>query len=114
MAHMIDREDWADDPEHWQGELQGAAHGANISVIFSRLPEAGGGPRLHRHPYPETFIIRSGEALFTVGDQEIRAAAGQIVVVPPNTPHKFSNAGPAPLETIDIHESGTFITEWLE
>ena len=114
MTHVINREDWADDLEYWRGELQGGAHGANISMIFSRLAEAGGGPRLHRHPYPETFIIRSGEALFTVGGEEIRADAGQIVIVPSNTPHKFTNAGSTPLETIDIHESGKFITEWLE
>ena len=114
MIRVIDQEDWADDPEPWRGELQGAAHGANISVIFSLLLDAGGGPRLHRHPYPEIFIIRSGEARFTVDGEEIRAAAGQIVVVPPDTPHKFTNAGSVPLETIDIHQSGKFITEWLE
>jgi mannose-6-phosphate isomerase-like protein (cupin superfamily) len=74
----------------------------------------GGGPRLHRHPYPETFIIRSGMGMFTVGGESIQGTAGQIVVVPAHTPHKFTNAGPYPLETIDIHESGRFITEWLE
>jgi len=36
------------------------------------------------------------------------------VVVPPDTPHKFTNAGSVPLDTIDIHQSGRFITEWLE
>jgi mannose-6-phosphate isomerase-like protein (cupin superfamily) len=114
MTHVINREDWADDLEYWRGELQGGTYGANISMIFSRLAETSGGPRLHQHPYPEIFIIRSGEALFTVGREEIRADAGQIVIVPPNTPHKFTNAGSTPLETIDIHESGKFITEWLE
>ena len=49
-----------------------------------------------------------------MGGEEIRADAGQIVIVPSNTPHKFTNAGSTPLETIDIHESGKFITEWLE
>lgn len=24
------------------------------------------------------------------------------------------NLGPGPLETTDVHENGTFITEWLE
>ncbi|TGV65450.1 cupin domain-containing protein, partial [Mesorhizobium sp. M00.F.Ca.ET.158.01.1.1] len=55
-----------------------------------------------------------GTGLFTVGDQEIEASAGQIVIVPPHTPHKFTNLGPGPLETTDIHENGSFITEWLE
>lgn len=114
MTHIIDRESWAEPAETWNGELQGAAFGAGISLIFNLMHEPDGGPRLHRHPYPETFIIRSGEALFTVGGKQIRAAPGQILIVPPNTPHKFENVGTAPLETIDIHESGRFITEWLE
>jgi mannose-6-phosphate isomerase-like protein (cupin superfamily) len=114
MAHLIDRPDWANDVTLWKGELQGQAYGADICVIFNYQQEAGGGPRLHRHPYPETFIIRSGVAIFTVAGETITAKAGQIVVVPAHTPHKFTNAGPAPLETIDIHASGEFVTEWLE
>ena len=113
-ARVINREQWADHPELWKGEFQGGAHGVDMSVVFYATDEIGGGPRLHSHPYPETFIIRSGEAVFTVGASELRASAGQIVVVPADTPHKFRNAGPGPLETIDIHANGEFITEWLE
>ena len=83
-------------------------------MIFFDRAEPGGGPKLHLNPYPETFIIRAGRALFTLGDQEILAEAGQIVVVPANTPQKFTNPCPGPLQTIDIHEHGTFITECLE
>jgi mannose-6-phosphate isomerase-like protein (cupin superfamily) len=114
MAHVIDRAEWADDPTLWLGELQGKTYAAGICIIFNYLPASGGGPRLHRHPYPETFIIRSGVAVFTVAGRTIRATAGQIVVVPADTPHTFTNAGPDPLETIDIHANGEFITEWLE
>lgn len=114
MAHLIDRDVWAAHPRLWKGELQAGAYGAGLSVIFNLVEEIGGGPRLHRHPYAETFIIRAGVALFTVGGELIRAEAGQILVVPAQTPHKFVNAGPGPLESIDIHESGAFITEWLE
>jgi mannose-6-phosphate isomerase-like protein (cupin superfamily) len=39
---------------------------------------------------------------------------GQIIVVPPETPHKFVNIGEGPLRQIDIHASKRFITEWLE
>ncbi|MER9330682.1 cupin domain-containing protein [Mesorhizobium sp. M0488] len=114
MAHVIDREEWAVRPDRWKGELQCARYGSNSCLIFNYLPETGGGPRLHSHPYAEIFIVRQGTCLFTVGDEEIEASAGQIVIVPPHTPHKFTNLGPGPLETTDIHENGTFITEWLE
>lgn len=118
MAHVIDRDKWARTPDrrpdHWQGELQCGAYGSRSCLIFNHLPEIGGGPRLHMHPYCEIFIIRAGTGLFTVGDRQIEASAGQILIVPPNTPHKFTNLGPGPLETTDIHENGSFITEWLE
>lgn len=107
-------EDWLTDIDNFHGEWQGAAHGAGICVIANHIEERGAGPRLHRHPYSETFVIRSGRALFTVGQQKIEAGAGEIVVAPANVPHKFENLGPGPLETIDIHENGTFVTEWLE
>ena len=114
MMHIIDRDQWAEAPDLWNGELQCGRFGSNLSLIFNHLEIPGGGPRLHKHPYPETFIIRQGRGLFTVGDKEIVAEEGQIIIVPPGTPHKFMNLGPGPLATIDIHERGTFATEWLE
>ena len=105
---------WLTDSEHFHGEWEGAAYGANICVIANHIEGPGGGPRLHRHPYAETFVIRSGRGLFTVGDSTVEAGAGEILVVPAGTPHRFENLGPGPLDTIDIHENGSFITEWLE
>jgi len=114
MTGVINPEEWAKVPGCWHGEFEGARFGAGISVIFFSKPEIGAGPRLHQHPYPETFIIRSGRALFTVANEVIEAHAGQILFVPAFTPHKFSNLGPELLETIDIHASNEFVTEWLE
>lgn len=114
MVKVIDRAAWSEAPDRWHGELEGTGTGAGLSLIFFGREDVGGGPRLHRHPYPETFIIRTGTALFTVGTEELRVGAGQIVVVPAGVPHKFSNLGPGLLETIDIHASERFDTEWLE
>lgn len=114
MTMITRAEDWLTDLVGFHGEWQGGSHGAGISVIANRIDRPGGGPMLHQHPYAEVFVIRSGRALFTVGDKRIEAGAGQIVVSPADTPHKFENLGPGALETIDIHESGTFVTEWLE
>lgn len=105
---------WRERGEAFSGEWQGDSRGAGISIICNRIEAPGGGPRLHRHPYPETFLVRLGTGLFIVGDETIQAGEGSILVVAAMTPHKFSNFGPGPLETIDIHESGRFVTEWLE
>jgi mannose-6-phosphate isomerase-like protein (cupin superfamily) len=113
-ARVIERDQWADHPELWKGEFQGGEHGADVSVVFYVTDEIGDGPRLHSHPYPETFIIRIGRALFTLGDEKIEARAGQILVAPSGMPHKFENLGPGRLETTDIHLAGKFSTDWLE
>lgn len=113
----IERAEWAH-PEaqvdEWKGSIELGAYGTDISVIFHSSDKPGGGPRLHVHPYPETFIITQGRALFTVGDETLVAEAGQIVVAPANVPHKFANIGPGVHAGFHIHQGGRFETKWLE
>jgi mannose-6-phosphate isomerase-like protein (cupin superfamily) len=95
-------------------ELQGYLHGeAPVSLIFVDGPP-GSGPKLHRHPYAEVFVILEGQARFTVGEAEIEARGGQIPVAPAGVPHKFVNTGAGTLRQIDIHTNDRFVTEWLE
>jgi mannose-6-phosphate isomerase-like protein (cupin superfamily) len=95
-------------------ELEGYLHdGVSASLIFFEGPP-GSGPRLHRHPYPEIFVLQEGDATFIVGDDTIAAKGGQIVIAPAGVAHKFTNPGPGPLRQLDIHLSDHFITEWLE
>ena len=96
-----------------ENEVQGYNHNAAVSVIVVDAPP-GSGPRLHRHPYEEVFVIQDGTVTFTAGDETIEASAGQVVVVPGGVPHKFVNSGEGRLRQVDIHASGRFITEWLE
>ena len=84
-----------------------------VSFIWVDM-QPGGKVRLHKHPYKEIFIIQSGRATFTVGSATLEAHAGQIIIVPADTPHKFVNSGDQRLVQIDIHTSNRFITEWLE
>lgn len=114
MSVLVKATDWLTDATAFHGEWQGRAHAAEMCVIANRIEVPSGGPRLHKHPYPEVFVIRRGSALFTIGGERIEAGAGEILVCPAGTPHKFENLGPRRLETIDIHQSGKFVTEWLE
>jgi mannose-6-phosphate isomerase-like protein (cupin superfamily) len=95
------------------GNLEGAAHGATISLILDHS-EPGEGPRLHKHPYDETWLVIAGNLTFTAGDQELQAGPDDIVIVGPDTPHKFTNHGPARARLVCIHANATFETEWLE
>jgi len=74
----------------------------------------GVGPRLHVHPYDETFVVIQGRARFFVGDAAIEASAGEVVLGPAGVPHKFGNLGPGRLQTIDIHHSPQWIQTDLE
>jgi len=95
-------------------EFRGARHGAGDVSFIWVVMRPGEGPRLHQHPYAETFIVLEGEATFTVGDEVIVAHPGDIVVGPANVPHRFVNSGPGVLRQIDIHDAPDFATEWLE
>ena len=93
--------------------IKGADHGASISLILDES-EPGQGPRLHRHPYDETWVVQEGNLTFQYGDERLALGAGDIVIVPPGVPHKFTNDGPDRSKLVCIHASPTFIGEWLE
>lgn len=95
-------------------EFHGFQHAsANISFIWVDMAP-GEGPRLHKHPYAELFVIQEGRATFTVGAETLEAHAEQILIVPPETPHTLTNTGEGRLRQMDIHLSERFITHWLE
>lgn len=83
-----------------------------VSFFLSDGPP-GSGPGLHRHPYAEVFVVPEGRVDFQVGETTIEATAGQIVVAPPGLRHRFVNVGPGRSRHLDIHASGTMVTEWL-
>jgi mannose-6-phosphate isomerase-like protein (cupin superfamily) len=93
--------------------FEGEPYASGVS-FFLVDNEPGAGPDLHRHPYSETWIVRAGTARFTADDEEIVAGPGDIVVVGPETPHKFKNAGAGRLEIVCIHASPRMIQEELE
>jgi mannose-6-phosphate isomerase-like protein (cupin superfamily) len=95
-------------------EYEGAVHGpSTVSLIFSENPP-GRGPRLHRHPYDETWIVQEGRVQLWIGEESREASVGDIAVAPPNTPHKFTNIGQDVARLVCIHASPNFSTEWLE
>ena len=93
--------------------FEGEAHSSGVS-FFLVNNEPGAGPDLHKHPYSETWIVRSGKARFTADGEELEAGPGDIIVVTPETPHKFKNIGDERLDIVCIHASPRMIQEDLE
>ena len=94
-------------------EFTGDELGARVSIILVDTPP-GRGPSLHRHQYEEVFAVQKGEVTFTIAGEERVARAGDVVVVPPDTPHAFVNTGGEPLGMVAVHVNPTFVTEWLD
>jgi mannose-6-phosphate isomerase-like protein (cupin superfamily) len=94
------------------GFFEGEPYGSPISsFIVDAKP--GEGPALHFHPYTETFVILAGSGRFDVGDRQIDAVAGNLLVVPSRVPHAFRALGPEHLRLIAIHAAPRVETTWL-
>lgn len=111
---LLKRDDWATKGDLWRGRFEGKDIGTGVTVLFFATEEVGHGPRWHVHPYDEIFIVRTGHALFTIGDEKIEAAEGQILLGPADVPHKYVNLGPGLLESTDIHVSDRWIQTDLD
>jgi quercetin dioxygenase-like cupin family protein len=94
-------------------QIEGADHGATVSLILDES-EPGQGPRLHRHPYDETWVVQQGNVTFQLGDAQHAAGPGDVGIAPPGVPHKFTNDGPGRSKLVCIHASPRVIGEWLE
>jgi quercetin dioxygenase-like cupin family protein len=79
---------------------------APVSIFVTEY-QRGQGPDLHLHPYPEVFVVETGTARFTAGDEELVVEGGNIVVVPAETPHGFKGHGDDTLRVVSVHPSPT-------
>ena len=93
--------------------FEGESYGSGVS-FFIVNNQPGKGPDLHTHPYSETWIVRSGKARITADGQDMEVGPGDIIVVTPETPHKFKNIGTDRLDIICIHASSRMIQVNLE
>lgn len=91
-------------------EFEGEPYGAGVSFFLGNLPP-GKGPGLHQHPYPETCIVVAGQAAMVVDGQEVVAGAGDIVIIGPETPHRFTAIGDQRLDMVCVHASDRFVIE---
>jgi len=95
------------------GYLEGARYGIATSVYHSQVPP-GAGPGEHTHPYVELWVLHDGQARCLVGGSSFDAEAGDVVIVPPDTPHSFVNNGGGPLRQTAIHEAPVHDTRYRD
>jgi quercetin dioxygenase-like cupin family protein len=104
---------WREEAGDRSGSFEGAAHGSDVSFfVVDAAP--GDGPRLHRHPYSETFVVQAGRGQFDIDGRAVEAVAGDVVVAAPETAHRFRAVGPTRLRLVAIHAAPQMETTWLE
>ena len=94
-------------------EIEGKAHGAKVTVLLEHM-QPGTGPKLHWHPYGETWVVVEGRIAFSDGKRTQEAGPGDVVYVAPEEHHKFMVTSEQRIKMICIHQSEEFITHWLE
>ena len=91
--------------------FQGFEHGANVSFFVVEF-SLGKGPKKHRHPYEETFIILDGEIEVIVDGEIQRLGSDIIAIIPAHTWHEFKNRSERATRLVNIHPVPKMITEW--
>ena len=91
--------------------FQGGAHGANVSFFIVKF-SPGRGPRKHRHPYEEIFIILEGEVEAMVDGETKTLSENNIVIIPAGSWHEFKNRSDKITFMVNIHPVPEMITEW--
>ncbi|UYN99453.1 MAG: cupin domain-containing protein [Devosia sp.] len=112
MAHILRAADRPKSPSRTI-RFEGVAYETPIS-FFAVDNDPGQGPRLHTHPYAETWVVRSGRAEVVIGEERFEVGPGDIAVAPAHTPHKFTNLGPGRLDIVCIHAAGQMVQVDLE
>ena len=112
MSSLIRRSDLPGPPDAHR--FIGAEHGGLPISLFLVDDRPGAGPFPHRHPYPELFIVHGGQADFEIDDARLIATAGDILIAPAGSAHRFTNTGDERLRITAVHTAPEMGTEWLD
>lgn len=110
MQYLLSRDDlrkvMIDEGRGTTYRFDGHAHGLESLSFIKGEYQPGCVARRHRHTYEEIFIVHEGCGVFTVGETNLEARAGETVLVPANTWHSFQSVGKGVLRHTAIHGAG--------
>lgn len=92
--------------------LTGEDHALGMCMVVAEYPPGGPGNAAHRHPNASVIYVVEGRGLFTVGDEEVAAEAGDMVLVPANAWHSFRNDGEGWLRIVGADEGSRHDSEY--
>lgn len=93
--------------------FDGSTYGTSVSAfVVDVSPDLG--PKRHKHPYDEIFIVVEGSVRLESDGDEYTATAEDVCIVPADAPHSFTNVGPGRARMVNIHAAPKVITEFVE
>ena len=90
--------------------LAGEDHGLGMTLVVAEYPPGADLPA-HRHSNGSAIVVIEGHGVFTVGDSEVEAGPGDIVVIPANAWHSFRNDGDEWLRVVGADEGASHDAE---
>lgn len=77
------------------------------SLSSVHLTQVRGEMKAHSHlHHKETVYLVRGAGRLTLGDKKYKIAAGEVITIPPGTPHSFYSMGKIPAVAISVFSPG--------
>lgn len=72
----------------------------SMMVLNELMPSAK--PALHQHFHEQLTYIIEGSCRFVIGDEVVDMVAGDLILIPPNTPHSLEVTSDKPVLNLDV------------
>ena len=96
-----------------QQELQGEVIATRHLKVVRCDYDAGSDFPEHVHPYEQITIVESGTLEFTLGSENLKVEAGQMISIYPNVAHSTRGLGDEPVKALNIFHSAASDTASL-
>jgi mannose-6-phosphate isomerase-like protein (cupin superfamily) len=74
------------------------------TATMTLAPGKSSGPKINEHPKSEqVLLVLEGELLAEIGDEKTTLRKGDVVIVPINVPHRFTNKAASPAKTFNVY-----------
>jgi mannose-6-phosphate isomerase-like protein (cupin superfamily) len=93
--------------------FDGSQHGVSCSAFIVDAA-SGVGPRRHRHPYDEIFVIVEGTVRLEADGEVLEVSPEEICVVPAGVAHAFTNVGDTRAKMVNLHLAAQVVTEFVD